>query len=139
MTRRRGDGRARGYVAVEFAAGVALLLVPVILLVAVLPVWSEREHAAAVAAREAARYAAQAWPNDVDAGAVVTAQRAVTRYGVPAADLQVVMATDVGRGGQVRATVTIVMPALVVPGFGAHGGWHWTTSYAVRVDDYRSR
>jgi hypothetical protein len=130
---------ARGYVAVEFAAGVALLLVPVLLLVAVLPTWSEREHAAAVAAREAARYAAQRWPDDVDGAAVDVAEVAVTRYGVPATDVRVVMATNVGRGGQVRATVTILMPALVVPGMGAHGGWHWTTSYAVRVDDYRSR
>jgi hypothetical protein len=133
------DTHAHGYVAVEFAAGVALLLVPVLLLVAVLPVWSEREHAAAVAAREAARYAAQRWPDDVDAAAVDVAELAVTRYGVPSTDVHVVIATNVGRGGQVRATVTILMPALVVPGLGTHGGWHWTTSYAVRVDDYRSR
>jgi hypothetical protein len=130
---------ARGFVAVELAAGIALLLVPVILLVAALPVWSEREHAATVAAREAARYAAQQWPNAVDAEAVGAADDAAANYGVPAGDVAVVLHSDVDRGGQVVATVTILMPAIVVPGIGTSGAWHWTTSYAVRVDDYRSR
>ena len=129
----------RGFVAVEFVAGVALLLVPALLLVASLPTWSEREHAATVAAREAARYAAQQWPSDTDGQAVAVALLAAANYGVPARDLEVTMDSNVDRGGQVRATVTIVMPAIVVPGMGAHGAWHWTTSYAVRVDDYRSR
>jgi NADH:ubiquinone oxidoreductase subunit H len=46
------DGR--GFVAIEWVAAVALLLLPVVVLVATLPSWAERRHAATVAAREAA-------------------------------------------------------------------------------------
>lgn len=128
-----------GFVALEFAAGVALLVVPVLLLVASLPAWSEREHAATVAAREAARYAAQRWPAIDEPGAVGVASIAAANLGVPASDLDVSVVADEARGGQVRATVTIVMPALTVPGIGSRGAWRWTTSYTLRIDDYRSR
>ena len=39
----------RGFVAIEFALAVGLLLLPVVMLVAALPSWVEREHAATVA------------------------------------------------------------------------------------------
>ncbi len=130
---------AAGFVAIEFVAGVALLFVPVLLLVAALPTWSEREHAAVVAAREAARSAAADWPNVDIAAARAVAEQAAVNLGVPVTDLTVSVSPSLDRGGQIRATVTVVMPALVLPGIGTHAAWHWTTSYALRVDDYRSR
>jgi hypothetical protein len=127
------------FVAIEFVAGVAFLLLPVLLLVTALPRWSERQHAAVVAAREAVRVAIAQWPNDASRAANATAREVASNYGVPTSDLSVSLASDDARGGQVRATVTIVMPALVVPLMGRVGSFHWTTSYALRVDDYRSR
>lgn len=133
--RRRAEG---GFLAIEFVASVALLLVPVVLLVAALPTWSEREHAATVAAHEAAREAAAHWPAVNTADVVSVAQLAAVNLGVPADDVTVAIDPIGGRGGQIRVRVTIVMPAVVVPGIGAHGAWHWSTSYTMRVDDYRS-
>ena len=48
-----------------------------VLLVASLPQWSERQHAAIVAAREAARVAGQAWPADGEAEAERVAREVV--------------------------------------------------------------
>jgi hypothetical protein len=130
---------ADAFVAIEFVAGVAFLLLPVLLLVTALPRWSERQHAAVVAAREAARVAIAQWPNDASRAADAAAREVASNYGVPTSDLSVSLASDDARGGQVRATVTIVMPALVVPLMGRVSSFRWTTSYALRVDDYRSR
>ena len=37
------------------------------------------------------------------------------------------------------AHVSVLMPVLHLPLIGDAGGWHWSTTYAVRIDDYRSR
>ena len=50
---------ARGFVATELVLAIGLLLFPIVLLVGSLPQWSERQHAAIVAAREAAQVAGQ--------------------------------------------------------------------------------
>lgn len=136
---RPGAQRSGGFIAIEFVAGVALLLVPSLLLVAALPVWSEREHAATVAAREAARYAAEHWPASTSDAATAIAQLEALDLGVPISDVTVDLAVDDSRGGQVRARVTVVMPAIVVPGIGRRGAWHWTATATRRIDDYRSR
>jgi hypothetical protein len=129
----------RGFVAVELVAAVALLLVPTVVLVASIPVWSERRHAATVVARETARTAAAGWPA-TDGGAVDRVVASVADdYGVPEGDLAVGVAVDDNRGGQAVARVTVVMPALHLPLIGDAGAWSWTTTYAVRIDDYRSR
>ena len=60
-------------------------------------------------------------------------------YGVPEGDLVADVALDANRGGQAIARVTIKMPALHLPLIGDAGAWSWTTTYAVRIDDYRSR
>jgi hypothetical protein len=137
--RRAPIRRAGGFVAIEFVAGVALLLVPCLLLVAAVPVWSEREHAATVAAREAARYAAEHWPADTTDAATAIAQLEAVNLGVPISDIAVQLDVDDWRGGQARVRVTVVMPAVVVPGIGRRGAWHWTATATLRIDDYRSR
>lgn len=128
-----------GFVTIEFVVGVALLVVPSVLFGAALPVWAEREHAATVAAREAARDAAERWPADATATATAIAQLEASNLGVPASDVTVDLAVDDRRGGQVRATVTVVMPAIVVPGIGRRGAWRWSATATRRIDDFRSR
>ena len=76
-----------GFVAIELVLAIGLLLFPVVLLVASLPQWSERQHAAIVAAREAARVAAQEWPADGGVDAERVAREVATTYGIAPGDL----------------------------------------------------
>ena len=124
--------------AIEFVGAIAVLLLPVVMLVAVLPRWSEREHTATVIARELARSAARAWPNR-DAAASGIVDEVSANLGVAPTDVRWSVVADANRGGQILATVVIVMPALAVPGIGTAGTWKWTTTASVRIDDYRSR
>jgi hypothetical protein len=131
--------RERGFVAIEFALAVGLLLLPVVMLVAALPAWVEREHAASVAAAEATGVAARAFPADGRADALAAAQQAVANYGVDGSDLMVSYDRfELARGGTVTARVRVTMPALVVPGLGTVGGFHYTVTRSRRIDDYRS-
>jgi hypothetical protein len=136
-----GDGGAwgDGMAAAELSAAVALLLVPVLLLVVSLPVWSERQHAAVVAAREAALVTARAYPDDRSADAIVRARHVAALHGVPVDDVVVEIDADLRRGGLVTATVHVAMPAVSLPGRAPIGSWTWTTAHSVRIDDYRSR
>ncbi len=136
LWRRRSQ---HGFVAIEFSAAIALLLLPVTMLVASLPSWSTREHSATVIAREAARLAAQQWPNQSDAAIDTLVVDTATNLGADPRQVTIEVTSDQFRGGQVRATVTIVMPAISVPGIGTAGAWHWSTTATVRIDDYRSR
>ncbi len=136
---RSGRRAQRGFVAAEFVGAVALLLLPSLMLVAALPRWSEREHAATVVAREVARAAARAWPEDLGEEVDEIVEEVAADLGLEPTDLSVTVTTDPSRGGQVTATATIVMPAMVVPGMGAVGHWSWSTTSAARVDDLRSR
>ena len=137
MSPRRSE--RSGFVAVELVASVALLLVPTLVLVASVPVWSERRHAATVIAREAARAEAAAWPSTADGDVDAVVASVAADYGVPRDELQTVVAVSGSRGGQAVARVTILMPALHLPLMGDAGAWHWTTTYTMRIDDYRSR
>ena len=128
-----------GFVAIEFVGAVALLLLPVVMLVSVLPHWSEREHAATTIARESARLAAQRWPDDAQREVDALIDEMSLDLGVPSADISVSLSTSGTRGGQIAATVTIVMPAVAAPGIGTAGRWHWSSTASVRIDDYRSR
>lgn len=139
MTRSRRRGRRAGFVAVELVSAVALLLVPTLVLVASVPVWSERRHAATVIAREAARAAALGWPSPPGGEVDAVIASVAADYGVPISDVAASVALDATRAGQAVARVTIVMPALHLPLIGDAGAWHWSTSYALRIDDYRSR
>lgn len=129
----------RGFVAIEFALAVGLLLLPVVLLVAALPSWVEREHAGGVAAREAAAVAVQAYPADGRDAARLAALDAVANYGVDARDVDVAFPrVDAYRGGTISVRVTVRMPALVVPGIGTVGGFDRSVTRSRRIDDYRS-
>ena len=137
--RARAVRREGGHVAIEFALAIGVLLLPVVLLVAALPSWVERQHAASVAAREAASVAAGAYPGDGRDAARLAALEAVTNYGVAPTDIDVAFVRyDVRRGGTVSARVTIEMPAVVVPDIGTVGGFAWSATHSRRIDDYRS-
>ncbi|HEX4493679.1 MAG TPA: hypothetical protein VH914_20920 [Acidimicrobiia bacterium] len=129
----------RGFVAIEFLLAIALLLLPVVLLVASLPQWSERQHAATVAADEAARVAIAAWPADGTTPATEAADTVASTYGVPASDLDVTISPPPPRGGLLTVTVTIRMPAIAAPLLAHAAAWSWTAHESRRIDDYRSR
>jgi len=134
---RRHD--ASGFVAVELVLAIGLLLFPVVLLVTSLPQWSERQHPAIVAAREAARIAAQEWPVDGGVDAERVAREVAATYGIAPGDVAITVAPPPQRGGLLTATVTVRMPALSVPLLARVGAWSWTARESVRIDDYRSR
>jgi hypothetical protein len=130
---------ASGFVAIEWVASIALLLLPIVVLVSTMPAWAERKHAATVAAREAARDLVDNWPNGSPAAAVLVAQDVAADHGGPAADV-VVRVPSVGksRGTDVEVDVEVRMPALGVGGMSV-GAWHYTAHASRRVDDFRSR
>jgi hypothetical protein len=136
MTARREAG---GFVAVELVLAIGLLLFPVVLLVASLPHWSERQHAAIVAAREAAREAGHAWPAGGHLEAERVAREVMATYGIANGDVTVTVSPPPDRGGLVTAAVTVRMPAVAVPLLASVGAWSWTARESVRIDDYRSR
>src|SRR3954453_12813442 len=108
--------REGGHVAIEFALAIGLLLLPVVLLVAALPSWVERQHAATVAAREAASVAAASYPAEGREAARLAAAEAVANHGVSADDMTLTFDRyEMQRGGMVSARVSIRMPAIVVP------------------------
>jgi Flp pilus assembly protein TadG len=129
----------RGFVAIEFLLAIALLFLPMVLLVASLPQWSERQHAATVAADEAARVAIAAWPADGGERATEAADTVALTSGVPASDLDIAVSPPPPRGGLLTVTVTIRMPAVAVPLLAHAASWSWTARESRRIDDYRSR
>jgi NADH dehydrogenase/NADH:ubiquinone oxidoreductase subunit G len=138
--RRLGSRRVEhGFVAIEWVAAVALLLLPIVVLVATVPSWAERRHAATVAAREAAKQVAAAWPTATVDTARVVAVDIAADHGVDPADV-VVRVPSIGatRGSLVEVDVDVRMPAVGV-GRMRVGSWRYTARALRRIDDYRSR
>jgi hypothetical protein len=130
----------RGFVAIEWVAAIALLLLPVVALVGTLPTWAERSHAATVAAREAARELEQHWPSGDPAAAELVAKYVAADHGIPAADVDVrVLSVGAAPGDQIRVEVRVRMPAIAMPGLSGVAAWTYSTVASLRVDDYRSR
>ncbi len=128
-----------GFIAVEWVGAVALLLLPIVVLVATMPEWAERRNAATVAAREAARVLVDSWPNGDANSAVLVAREVAADHGIEASDLDVrVASVGQARGDEVEVDVEVTMPAIGVDGMSA-GSWHYTARVTRRVDDYRSR
>lgn len=138
----RSQPRSRsqsGFIAAEWVAAVALLLLPIVVLVATMPGWAERRNAATVAAREAARELVDSWPNGAAAGATLVAHEVAADHGIDATDLEVRVASiGVARGDEVEVDVVVTMPAIGVDGMSV-GSWHYTARVTRRVDDFRSR
>ena len=135
MNRRRDE---RGFVAVEWVAAIAVLMLPVVVLVATLPNWAERRHAATVAAREAAAVAVVNAVVDPDVARTVATEVAAN-YGIDASDIDVRVRAGAARGEYVTVEVRVRMPAIAVAGLVRAGGWTYTATQHRRLDDYRSR
>lgn len=141
MKGRRGRGE-RGFAALELSAGVAMLVLPVVLLVVSLPRWSDRQGVARIAARDAARTVGLlGWCDRAAADAVV--RRVSVDAGIEPGAMRLAVdctaATPLPRGGAVTARVTVAMPALAVPLIGAAAGWSWTAEHREPIDPYGSR
>ena len=129
-----------GFVAIEWVAAIALLLLPVVALVGTLPTWAERSHAAAVAAREAARDLEQHWPAGDPAAAELVGKCVASDHGIPTSDVAVrVLSAGAAPGDQIRVEVRVRMPAIAMPGLSGVAAWTYSTVASLRVDDYRSR
>ena len=132
--------RESGFIAIEWVAAVAMLLLPAVVLVATLPTWAERRHAATVAAREAVRDLQLRWPAANLGEAELVAKYVAADHGIAASDVSVhVLAVGVNPGDQIQVEVDVRMPAIAVPGLTRVGAWTYSTVASVRVDDYRSR
>lgn len=138
---RRDPSREGGYVAGELALGIGLLLFPVALLVLTLPAWSERQTTARSIAREVSRVVAVAGVCD-QGRAIETGHDMAQNLGLPPGDIDVQLdcapAERLRRGGSVRASVTVAVPAVTFPGIGSLGAWSWTAHHSEPVDQYRS-
>ena len=135
----RASDDVGGFVAIEWVAAVAMLLLPMVVLVGSMPGWVERRHAATVAAREAAREIAAAWPNANPQAAVLIATDVAADHGIAASDIEVhVPAVGEARGDEVEVDVVVTMPAIGITGMSV-GSWHYTARAVRRIDDYRSR
>ncbi len=138
MTRRTPEA---GFAAVELVAGIAVLVVPVVLLVASIPEWSARQSLARLAAREASRAVAL---EGICRGSVAESVVEAVEQGSGAPDGALTVGLDcapgaaLARGSTVTARVTVSMPAIVVPLIGTAAGWSWTAAHREPVDPYRS-
>jgi hypothetical protein len=139
--RRHDRSREGGYVAAELALGIGVLVFPVALLVLTLPTWSERQTTARSIAREVSRVVAVAGVCD-RGRAAETGQDMARNLGLATSDVDVQLDCVPGgrlpRGGNVRASVTIAVPAVAIPGIGSVGAWSWTAHHSEPVDQYRS-
>lgn len=135
--------REGGFAAVEFVAGLALLVLPMAVLVVSLPVWAETQSSARVVAREAARVLVGA-DDDAQGRAAATAMAGrvadnlgVELVGVPHFEGSV--EGPPGRESEVSATVTVRLPLLALPLLADLTAVDWTVEHREPVDAYRSR
>jgi hypothetical protein len=136
--RRRWCGQG-GFLAIEYAFGVAVLLIPVGLFVITAPSWPERQEVARVAAAEAARNGVQQ-STLVAAESVgeAAARQVALNYGVDPTNFAVTWTGDVTRGNTLTAHVQVRMPALQLPGIASVGAWYWHVAHSEQVDQFRS-
>ena len=127
-----------GFAPLTMTLGVCLVVIPVLLLVLTIPTWLERSVDARDAASDAARVIATAntWAAGT-AAANQTVAQAVTNDGLNPADVTVSYTGSLDPGDTVTATVTVTLPAGVVPGVGRYGTIHYTATSTQHVDSYR--
>ncbi len=134
------DEAGAAYAAVEMILVLGIVLLPLLAGIAQLPRWVDAKSTADLAAQEAARQVvlADSWDEGIAAGQLVVATIADNR-GIDVGSVQgVVFDGDLVRGGTVTVTVTLQVPPVVLPGFGAVGGnISLSRSATERVDDYR--
>ena len=132
---------AEGFVAVEFALGVAVLLLPVAAIVLVIPTWSERQTSARAIAREVGRTVARDGACRPDLASDL-ADTMGANLGLRRTDVAVALDCATGAplpaGAELEVTVTVRMPAVELPVLGGLGEWSWSARHRQPVDLYGS-
>jgi hypothetical protein len=141
MTGPLAHRRVEGFVAAEFALGVAVLLVPVAMVVLTLPAWSQRQTTGRAIAREVARAVARdGWCNTALASGL--SRMMATNLGLPPSDTEVALGcvpfAPLVPGDDVEVSVTVQMPGVHLPALGDVGAWSWTARHRQPVDRYGS-
>lgn len=131
----RDRGRERGSASVELPFLLGMVVLPFALLVLQLPIWVQRQAAAADAAAEIARsFAVQG-----DGSATDILLRAIeTSHGVPAGALHSTAIAEVSPGAPIVVAVTVDIPVLTIPIFGTIGRQAWTATHIERQPDFGS-
>ncbi|HXY92567.1 MAG TPA: hypothetical protein VEP49_08840 [Acidimicrobiia bacterium] len=141
MSNKAQLGGDAGFVALELALGVAVLLLPVAAIVLTIPTWSERQTTARAIAREVARIVARDGLCDTvvatGLATVMAANLGVRRDDVTV-DLECAPGAPLPPGGSVQVDVTVRMPAVHLPALGTIGEWRWTARHREPVDLYGS-
>lgn len=133
--RRRGE---EGFTVIEFLLCLALIIFPVIGLSAAALNWPGRLNAASGAAYEAAHSVVHSPAADPEEGRA-RAVEVWTNHGYNVGDIAVAFEGDpTARGGVYKAIVTVVLPAIVIPGIGRIAGGSVSRSHAERVPDFES-
>lgn len=132
----RGQG---GFAPLSLALGVAFIIFPVLSLVVTIPTWLARSVAArdAAAAAAAAMAGASSWAAGTTAADRLVAQTAVNDA-IGASQIAVSYAGSLNPGATVTATVTVTIPAGVIPGVGSYGAVHYSASSTEHVDTYKA-
>src|SRR5262249_16151386 len=127
---------------IELAAGVALLVFPVALLVATLPGWFDRQSLARQAARDEARAVVLDGMCRPEVASWAAA-RITDGGGLGPDGVRVELACGAGerveREGGVAARGSVGRAAVAVPPLGSVGAWQWTATHTEPVDPYTSR
>ena len=134
------DELGAAYAAVEMILVVGLILLPTLAGIAQLPRLVDARSTADIAAQEAARQMALAdtWEEGTIAAETVASSVVMNRGFDFGALHEIWFDGALERGGTITATVTLVVPPVVLPGFGPVGGTiSITRSATERVDDYR--
>lgn len=128
-----------GFAPLTMMLGITLVVIPVLLLVLTIPTWLERSVDARDAAANAARALATA--NTWDSGTAAadqTVSELISGDGLNPNDVKVSYTGSLNPGGTVTATVTVVIPAGVIPGIGRYGTIHYTTTSTQHIDSYKA-
>ena len=128
-----------GFAPLTMMLGVTLVVIPVLLLVLTIPTWLERSVDARDAAANAARALATAntWAAGT-AAANQTVTELITGDGLNPSDVEVSYAGSLNPGATVTATVTVEIPAGVIPGLGHYGTVHYRATSTQHIDSFRA-
>lgn len=139
-------GQDEGFVVTEWAIGIVVLIVPVMLLMAVLPTWASRHEAAAAAAREATRAAvAVDDPHGARASATAAAHDTLIGRGIDVGDVMIAVdlppvTSDEGiREGVLQVRVALPPDQVTIPLLGTLSGPTVGAAHERRLNPYRSR
>lgn len=132
------DGQ-HGMAAIELALFTSLILMPVLILVASLPTWWERQSLATLAAQEAARTAAlsSSWNDGVERADALAAQLAAN-HGVDPADLSVALTGTLDPDAEITAISTVRVPTTIVPLIVEVPSFTLSARHTELVDPFRS-